>query len=122
MYLMRASILHAATMAVLGQMGHLLGGMIGRSSDKSVEPPHSAKLLGSKVADMPSPFQWTLSDRNQLASVSSPDGKDQIYDGVRDPAGDKEQDCPYQIVDLPPEIGGSLLHRLRSPEEEGSQE
>jgi len=47
---------------------------------------------------------------------------DQTYDRVHDPAGDKEQDCPYHIVDLPPEIGGSLLHHLRSPEEDGSQE
>jgi hypothetical protein len=46
---------------------------------------------------------------------------DQVYDRVQNPAGDKEQDRPYQVVDLPPQFGRSLLDRLGSPED-GSQE
>src|SRR3954464_12969011 len=54
-------------------------------------------------------------------STSFPDGMDQIDRRVQDPAGDKEQDNPYQIVDLPSQFGRGLLHRLRSPEEGGFQ-
>src|SRR5258708_10366382 len=57
-----------------------------------------------------------------LDLLSVPKGVDQFSDRVNDPAADSEQDHPYQIVDLLPEIGNSQLHRLRSPEEDGSQE
>src|SRR5215475_12563128 len=55
-------------------------------------------------------------------STSFPDRMDQIDCRIQDPTGDQEQNGPYQIVDLPPEFGRCLLHRLRSPEEGRLQE
>src|SRR5262249_55985560 len=59
---------------------------------------------------------------NKIFGRSVPQGIYQFSDRVDDPATDSEQDHPYQIVDLLSEIGNSQLHRLRSPEEDGSQE
>src|SRR5882672_8009834 len=55
-------------------------------------------------------------------ATSFPEGVDQINRRVQDAASDNEQNGPYQIVDLPPQIGRGLLHRLRSPEEGRLQE
>src|SRR5262249_2082286 len=54
--------------------------------------------------------------------TSIPKGVKQFSDRVDDPAADSEQDHPYQIVDLLLEIGKCQFHRLRSAEEDGSQE
>jgi hypothetical protein len=58
----------------------------------------------------------------QPVRASAPQRVDQFYRRVDDPAADSQQDQPYEIVDLPPEIGSSQLHRLRSIEKGSFQE
>src|SRR5215475_7783780 len=84
------------------------------------------KYLTVSSRQIASVRRWSIAPARRppccIDPASVPQGVYQFSDRVHDPATDSEQDHPYQIVDLLSEIGNSQLHRLRSPEEDGSQE